>query len=97
MPDMLLQNIPLLTSTTNTDVLSKWIDSFSIPWLQQELIGMEYWRWGAVIVVIAVGFTVDLIVRTILRSVLRSITHSDSNDKELVQILKYFQEEDRTE
>jgi len=85
---MLLQNIPLLTSTTNTDVLSKWIDSFSIPWLQQELIGMEYWRWGAVIVVIAVGFTVDLIVRTILRSVLRSITHSDSNDKELVQILK---------
>jgi MscS family membrane protein len=88
MRGMMLQQILFIASTTTNDAITNWIESLSIPWLNEELIGMEYWRWGALIAVIAVGFAIDLIIRTILRSVLRSITHSDSKDKELVRILK---------
>ena len=54
----------------------------------ESVLGMEYWRWAAVIAVIAIGFAVNLIVRTVLRGVLRSTTHADAKDEELVRILK---------
>ena len=84
MRGMMLQQILFIASTTTNDAITNWVESLSVPWLNEELIGMEYWRWAAVITVIAIGFAIDLIVRTILRSVLRSITHSDSRDQELV-------------
>ncbi len=49
---------------------------------------MEYWKWAAIVLLIAIGLVVDLIVRMVLRRVLRSITHSDTNDPELVSIIK---------
>jgi MscS family membrane protein len=65
-----------------------WVESLDITWVHSEFIGMEYWKWAAIILVIAVGLVVDLIVRMTLRGVLRSITHSDTKDTELVSIIK---------
>jgi MscS family membrane protein len=68
--------------------LDLWItDNFSA-WFTTHFIGMEYWRWAAIIIVIAIGFIVDLITRFTLRSILCSITHTDKHDAELIQILK---------
>ncbi len=49
---------------------------------------MEYWRWAAIVITIAIGFAVNVLVRFILRSVLRTITHADKKDHELIQIIK---------
>ena len=49
---------------------------------------MEYWRWAAIVITIAIGFAVNILVRFILRSVLRTITHADKKDHELIQIIK---------
>jgi MscS family membrane protein len=73
---------------TTPSPIDAWVDALDITWLHGEFIGMEYWKWGAIILMIALGLAVDLIVRFILRRILRSITHTDRRDDELVQILK---------
>lgn len=83
-----LINIVLATKTPKPTPIDDWVKSLEIVWLQGEFIGMEYWKWAAIVLVIAVGFVVDLIVRMVLRGVLRSITHSDTHDPELVSIIK---------
>ncbi|MEE2912367.1 MAG: mechanosensitive ion channel family protein [Planctomycetota bacterium] len=84
----MLQQTFFIAITAKNDLISNWIESLSVPWLSNELVGMEYWRWGAIVAIIAIGFAIDLIIRSILRGVLRSITHSDSKDTELIRILK---------
>ena len=79
----------LHSSTTPTLFFTDAWASENLPsWLSSAFIGMEYWRWGAIVAIIAIGFAVNLLVRFLLRSVLRSITHADKHDVELVQLLK---------
>ena len=81
----------LLASATDiaaSNSISTWVDSFASDWTKQDFIGMEYWRWGTLVIGIAIGFAVDLIVRALLRKVLRSITHADHPDVELKKVLR---------
>ncbi len=79
----------LNTATPPTEAaIDTWVASLDITLLQGEFIVREYWKWAAIVLMIAIGLVVDLIVRIILRGVLRSITHSDTNDPELVSIIK---------
>jgi len=82
-----LQVLPCSSTLTQTPI-DLWVSENLSSWFAAEFIGMEHWRWIAIVVMIAIGFTVDLIVRFILRAILRSITHADKHDAELVQLLR---------
>jgi len=83
----LLQLLPCSSTLTQTPI-DLWVSENLSSWFTTEFLGMEYWRWVAIVAMIAVGFAVDLIVRIILRAILRSITHADKRDVELVHILR---------
>jgi MscS family membrane protein len=85
MMHFLLTTVPEVTTTTP---ISDWINTLISPWLRQEFIGLEYWRWGTLILAIGIGLAVDLIVRIILRNVLKTITHADEPDSNLQKILR---------
>ncbi len=57
-------------------------------WFLQEFAGIEHWRWVALVLVIALGFIVDLIVRFLLRKVIRSFSLGDESSPELAKIIK---------
>ncbi|MDP6541788.1 MAG: mechanosensitive ion channel family protein [Phycisphaerales bacterium] len=80
--------ITTVADAASSSPIGDWIDSISSSWMKQEFIGLEYWRWGALVLAIAIGIAVDLIVRATLRGVLRSITHADHPDEELKRILR---------
>lgn len=88
MHDMFNFLIVLASETVVKNPITQWIESIASPWMKQDFIGLEYWRWGALLLVIALGLAVDLIVRSALRGVLRSITHAEHPDEELKRILK---------
>jgi len=87
MTPMMFQGLGLMMATSQTPEIP-WIEQFISPWMKDEFIGMEYWRWGAIFFVVAIGLTIDIIVRFVLRHILRSITQAEENDTELTQILK---------
>ncbi len=74
--------------TTAVNPISTWIDSFASDWMKQDFIGLEYWRWGALVLAIGIGLAVDLFVRVALRHVLMSITSTDHPSSELKKILR---------
>ena len=77
-----------VSSPNAEETIANWLDSIATPWMKEELFGMEYWMWGAIVAAVTIGGAVDLIVRVVLRKVLRTITHSETHDEELVLILK---------
>jgi len=83
-------NLLLATATdvASTNQFAQWMDSLASPWMKQEFIGLDYWRWGALLLTIVVGFVIDFIVRMTLRSVLRAIIHEDHPDEELKRIIR---------
>ncbi len=86
---MVLAGILNVVSAAPTPTaIDAWVDALDIAWLKGEFIGMEYWKWAAIILMIAIGFAVDLIVRFLLRIVLRSITNSETQDAALITIIK---------
>ena len=87
MTPMMFQGLGWMMATSQTPEIP-WIEQFISPWMKDEFIGMEYWRWGAIVFVVAIGLTIDIIVRFVLRHILRSITQPEENDTELTQILK---------
>lgn len=55
---------------------SMWIRSRMPTELRHgEIVGIEYWQWIAIALLIFAGFIVDQIVRTILRNIWRRIAH----------------------
>tara|TARA_X000001036_G_scaffold44378_4_gene35447 strand:+ start:7411 stop:8763 length:1353 start_codon:yes stop_codon:yes gene_type:complete len=76
------------SATSTPPLIDAWVAENLSPWLNSELIGMEYWRWAGIILILVIGFTVDVIVRFLLRSVIRSITDTDKHDAELLEIIK---------
>ena len=91
MRGMLSQYLTQLILSTVPNSLSPiegWANMNLSSWFHLDFIGMEYWRWAAIVITIAIGFAVNVLVRFILRSVLRTITHADKKDHELIQIIK---------
>lgn len=88
MVNTLLQGLLLIPTTAQTPQALPWIEQYLPQWALDEFIGMEYWRWGAIVAAIAIGFVVDIIVRVVLRRVLRALTDAESRDQNLEQILK---------
>jgi MscS family membrane protein len=76
------------SATPTPPSIDAWVAENMSPWLNSELIGMEYWRWVGIILILVLGFAVDIIVRFVLRSILRSITHAEKHDAALLEILK---------
>ena len=86
---MLTMLFTLTNATATAQVVNvPWVEEYLSPWLLQNFLGMEYWRWCAIVIAIALGMVVDLIVRFVLRRVLKSMTYTDQHDSELMQILK---------
>ena len=88
MVNTLLQGLLFIPTTAQTPQALPWIEQYLPQWALDEFIGMEYWRWGAIVAAIAIGFVVDIIVRVVLRRVLRALTDVESRDQNLEQILK---------
>ena len=53
-------NLLLATATdvASTNSVAQWIDSLASPWMKQEFIGLEYWKWGALLLTIVIGFVI---------------------------------------
>ncbi len=87
-PTMLYSLLTTALDTAAVNPISTWIDSFASDWMKQDFIGLEYWKWGALVLAIGIGLAVDLIVRVALRQILKSITKADHPDSELKKILR---------
>jgi MscS family membrane protein len=74
--------------TDSPSGIDAWSKANLSSWFQLDFIGMEYWRWIAIVIVIALGFLVNLIVRFVLRKALRSLTLAEKEDSGLAQIIK---------
>ena len=67
---------------------ASWLESFLPSWLLQDFIGMEYWRWATLVIVISLGFAVDLTVRFFIRRLILAITNPQNQDDSLLAIIK---------
>ena len=58
---MLLNNT-VITATQTSD-FQAWVESQLPTWFLQDFAGIEHWRWVALVLVVAIGFIIDLVVR----------------------------------
>lgn len=59
-----------------------WIEGVLSPWMLGDFLGLAYWQWIGLLVVIAAGMVVDLIARSVLRAVVATVTARRSSEGE---------------
>ncbi len=82
-----LLNNTVMTATQGSE-FHAWVEQQLPTWFLQEFAGIEHWRWVALVLVVAIGFIVDLIVRFFLRKMIRSFSLGDESNTGLATIIK---------
>ncbi len=77
----------VMTASPASDVHA-WIEAQLPTWFVQEFAGIEHWRWVALVLVVAIGFIADIVVRFFLRKLIRSFSLGDESNADLANIIK---------